>query len=98
MLRSLRTRLLPISGLALLIPACNGEPEPAEPVVEQTLSDLPPIPGEETIEGGLSDTPIPAPVAGDDPTKRGGLTGGSNEDGARQPDPKRTKLIKADPE
>lgn len=80
------------SLMALALSGCSNQAEPEDPVVEEMVEELPEItPEEEALITQGDEATAPA----DSDTN--GMESGSNEEGARQPDPKRSKLIKADP-
>ncbi|MEO1730997.1 MAG: hypothetical protein AAFR64_09680 [Pseudomonadota bacterium] len=92
------------AGLALTLTACNTEPATGDAVGEmleevpapvdtpiEATGDLPTLPD---AEAGKSDS-TSTPSSG----QSDGMVSGSNEDAsARKPDPKNSKLIKADPQ
>ena len=80
------------SLMAIALSGCSNQPEPGDPVVEEMVEELPEITPEEEALITQGDEAI-APA--DSVTN--GMESASNEEGARQPDPKRSKLIKADP-
>ena len=77
---------------ALVVTGCANEAEPEDPVVEEMVEALPEItPEEEALIAQGTDASDPGAGASN------AMESGSNDEGARQPDPKRSKLIKADP-
>ena len=87
------------AGLALTLVACSNEPETVDEMLDQVpaeqdtpieaAGDLPPLPDTEA-----SDSAASSPAGEGD-----GMVSGSNDDtSARKPDPKGSKLIKADPQ
>ena len=94
------------AGLALTVAACNNEPATGDAVGEmleevpapqdtpiEATGDLPALPDAEA--GAAADGSPTSPSSG----QSDGMVSGSNDDaGARKPDPKNSKLIKADPQ
>ncbi|MEO0642831.1 MAG: hypothetical protein AAFY47_05345 [Pseudomonadota bacterium] len=95
MLQFPTARFCTLCVLAAITAACSNEPEPQDPVVEQMLGEAPEIdkPQDPALTG-VGGTPSPASDQGE---PAGAMVSGSNGDEARKPDPKRSKLIKADP-
>ena len=98
MSRSLTLRFVPLFATAVLAAACDNQPEPQDPAIEQVLNELPEIEElDEPAPDANGGVPGPTPSVSGEPKVADDPISGSNEDGARQPDPIRTKLIKADP-
>ena len=77
---------------ALVVTGCASETEPEDPVVEEMVEALPEItPEEEALIAQGTDASDPSDGTSSE------MESGSNAESARQPDPKRSKLIKADP-
>lgn len=95
---------LTIAGAAILglaMTTCSSEPQSVDPATEQSQSDDFEVESEPSLvspdlmaqEGAVEpDTDTNASTT----DRQAGMASG-NADGARQPDPKRSKLIKADP-
>ncbi|MEO0590003.1 MAG: hypothetical protein AAFZ11_05525 [Pseudomonadota bacterium] len=83
------------SLFAIAVSGCANEAATDDPVVEEMVEELPVItPEEQALINQGTEASDTSDTSGDG---SGAMESGSNDEGARQPDPKRTKLIKADP-
>lgn len=78
---------------AMALSACSDQAEPRAAQTEEGIEDMA---GEMSEVTPVDDALVPQ---GTDQSEDGSsaMESGSNNDSARQPDPERTKLIKADP-
>lgn len=75
-------------ALVITLAGCSSEPEAAAPnPVDQDLPDASAPVSAEDVAGG----------DGADASESDSMVSGSNDEDTRKPDPKRSKLIKADP-
>ncbi|MEL6738137.1 MAG: hypothetical protein AAFO28_04370 [Pseudomonadota bacterium] len=78
---------------AMALSACSDQAEPQAAPIEEEIEDMA---GEVPEVTPVDDALLPDTAdASEDGSSA--VESGSNDKGARQPDPKRTKLIKADP-
>jgi len=84
-----RTALLG-SLVAIAVTGCANEAETPEPVVEEAIDAMPEV-------TPVDDALLPDTADASEDGSSSAMESGSNDESTRQPDPRRTKLIKADP-